>query len=115
MLTSDFMGRQSVRPAAVAGSWYPGDADGLRREVRSYLDAAVAPPGGRVVAIVAPHAGLMYSGTAAACSYRAVADSAYDAVVPGPTVRSAAHTLFWKSVPRRSTSMPSSASARPAK
>ena len=86
MLTSDFMGRQSVRPAAVAGSWYPGDADRLRREVRSYLDGAVAPPAGRVVAIVAPHAGLMYSGSAAGCSYRAVADSTYDAVVlAGPS------------------------------
>jgi AmmeMemoRadiSam system protein B len=81
MLTSDFMAQQSVRPAAVAGSWYPGDADRLRREVQSYLDEAPDPPAGTVAAIVAPHAGLLYSGPTAACSYRAVAGSAYDAVV----------------------------------
>ena len=50
-----------VRPAAVAGSFYPGDASALAAEVASYL--AEATPGAaraRVPkAIIAPHAGYM--------------------------------------------------------
>ena len=34
----------TLRPAAVAGSWYPGSADAIAREVDGYLEeAAVAP------------------------------------------------------------------------
>jgi AmmeMemoRadiSam system protein B len=54
----------------VAGSWYPGDAASLAREVDAHLaraSAVVAP--GRLVALVSPHAGLMYSGPVAAHAY----------------------------------------------
>jgi len=62
----------SVRPAAVAGTWYPGTRDALAREVDSYLDAASAGPRGEVTAIIAPHAGIMFSGPVAAFAYNAV-------------------------------------------
>ena len=51
-----------IRPTAVAGTWYPGSAGALTREVDAYLSAAAEGPAGRVQAIVAPHAGLMFSG-----------------------------------------------------
>lgn len=59
-----------IRPAAVAGSWYPASPDALGREVDGYVaDAAIEDvPAPR--AIVAPHAGLKYSGPVAAFAYK---------------------------------------------
>ena len=60
----------TVRPAAVAGSWYPGTAKAIVEEVDRYLDAAGAVDApGRLVALVSPHAGLRYSGPVAAHGY----------------------------------------------
>jgi AmmeMemoRadiSam system protein B len=64
-----------VRPAAVAGSFYPGDAAALAAEIAAYLaDAAsqarVAPV---PKAIIAPHAGYMYSGPVAGAIYARLA------------------------------------------
>ena len=63
----------NIRPAAVAGTWYPGTAEALARAVDGYLSLASAD-GGRSVrsltALIAPHAGLMYSGPVAAYAYR---------------------------------------------
>lgn len=59
-----------LRRAAVAGSWYPGTAPAIVREVDAYLEAAgQARPPGRLVALVSPHAGLRYSGPVAAHGY----------------------------------------------
>src|SRR6187397_3217591 len=72
--TSD-MRTDSIRPAAVAGSWYPGTRAALERDVDRYLDA-VGPgeiPRGRLDAVIAPHAGLMFSGPVGAYSYKAAA------------------------------------------
>src|SRR5215813_8698794 len=55
-----------VRKAAVAGSWYPGTASALADAVDHYLARASGDLPGDVVAVVAPHAGLMYSGPVAA-------------------------------------------------
>src|SRR6185295_9883293 len=60
-----------LRRAAVAGSWYPGEARAIASEVEEYLRAvpAGAPPPGRLVALISPHAGLRYSGPVAAHGY----------------------------------------------
>jgi len=59
-----------LRPAAVAGSWYPGRKDALAREVEAYLETAGEPRvSGRLVALISPHAGLRYSGAVAAHGY----------------------------------------------
>jgi AmmeMemoRadiSam system protein B len=71
----------SIRRAAVAGTWYPGTAGALTREVDAYLDAAGPGPGGDVDAIVAPHAGLMFSGPVGAHAYKAAATGVYEAIV----------------------------------
>jgi len=76
----------TVRPAAVAGSWYPASAGALAREVDGYLAMACAPPEGTIHAVVAPHAGIMFSGPVGACAYRAAARHEYDvAVLVGPS------------------------------
>jgi MEMO1 family protein len=64
-----------IRPAAVAGTWYPGSAGALTRDVDAYLDAVGDLPPGRVDGIIAPHAGLMFSGPVGAYSYKAAAGS----------------------------------------
>ena len=80
----------AVRPAAVAGSFYPGDPAALAAEVAAYL--AESPVEGRPVpkAIIAPHAGYIYSGAIAASVYarcRALAGRIRRVVLAGPAHR----------------------------
>jgi hypothetical protein len=65
----------AIRPAAVAGSFYPGDAASLATEVATYLAEALPSPNGLrgPKAIIAPHAGYMYSGPIAASIYARLA------------------------------------------
>ena len=75
---------ERVRPAAVAGTWYPGEASELGTYVERTLDAApawTAPEGERVRAMISPHAGYAYSGPTAAAGYRALRGQAYDRVI----------------------------------
>src|SRR6202790_2841927 len=67
----------TVRPAAVAGMFYPGAAPALKASVRALLDAAPRPAAdaGWPKALIVPHAGYIYSGPIAA--------SAYARLVPG--------------------------------
>lgn len=62
-----------VRPAAVAGSFYPADPRRLEAEVRGHLAAADPPAGARPKALVAPHAGFAYSGPVAGSAFRGLA------------------------------------------
>ncbi|MBF0470765.1 MAG: AmmeMemoRadiSam system protein B [Gammaproteobacteria bacterium] len=66
----------SVRPPAVAGSFYSGEAQQLQQEVNHYLahpgvalPPLVTPPR----AVILPHAGYRYSGMVAATGYRLLA------------------------------------------
>ena len=59
----------SVRQPAVAGAFYPGDAKELDATVRSYLAQAGEPTGPAPKAVIAPHAGYIYSGQVAASAY----------------------------------------------
>jgi AmmeMemoRadiSam system protein B len=75
------------RAAAVAGTWYPGTAGALAREVDQYLGAVGIVPSGRIDAVIVPHAGIMFSGPVAAHAYRAAAAAGpYDAaLLVGPS------------------------------
>ena len=76
----------SIRRAAVAGSWYPGTASALTAAVDGYLASISRDPQGDLVALVAPHAGLTYSGPVAAHAYRLLRDRTFDvAVLVGPS------------------------------
>lgn len=50
-----------LREPAVAGRFYPGRADELRRQVAALLDPKAVPPR-PALALVGPHAGYVYSG-----------------------------------------------------
>jgi len=78
---------KSIRRAAVAGSWYPASPAALAAAVDGYLHAARGRDvDGDLVALVAPHAGLMYSGPVAAYAYRLLSGRSFDvAVLVGPS------------------------------
>lgn len=59
-----------VRPPAVAGQFYPAEAETLQKMVRGFLQTAVSPtPPPFPKAIIAPHAGYIYSGPIAGTAY----------------------------------------------
>ena len=75
-----------VRPAAMAGTWYPADPGELAAAVDGYLAAATPPHDFEATALIAPHAGLVYSGPVAAHAWAAVRGRAFDAaVLVGPS------------------------------
>jgi AmmeMemoRadiSam system protein B len=70
------------RPSPIAGQWYPGDAAQLARSVDRYMDEATLPEiPGQVVAVMAPHAGHMYSGPVAGYAFAALRGLSPDVVV----------------------------------
>lgn len=74
---------KAVRPAALAGSWYPSSPAILLATARNLMrQAAPAPrPSGRPVALVVPHAGWAYSGVVAGAAYRLLAPGDFARVV----------------------------------
>ncbi len=88
----------SVRSPAVAGMFYPGEARELATTVQRLLaDAALrARPAPLPKAIIAPHAGYIYSGAVAASAYvrlRPLADRVRRIVLIGPCHRVAVRGL----------------------
>ena len=61
-----------TRPTAVAGTFYPGEGSALAREVASYLAGVPRRAGPAPKAIIAPHAGYVYSAPIAAAAYAEV-------------------------------------------
>jgi AmmeMemoRadiSam system protein B/AmmeMemoRadiSam system protein A len=91
-------GVNAIRPAAVAGMFYPGDARALAAEVEDLLgDAAQpAPRLGYPKALIVPHAGYIYSGPVAARAYDELAaarGAVRRVVLLGPTHRVAVKGL----------------------
>ena len=70
---ADGAGEQKVRPAAVAGAFYPADPQALSKMIDEMLATATPPAvDGTILAAVAPHAGYPYSGPVAAWTYAAI-------------------------------------------
>jgi AmmeMemoRadiSam system protein B len=79
-------GNTSVRPAAVAGMFYPDDPDELRTMVSEFLRRA--PQRAPSKALIVPHAGYIYSGSIAAAAYASVSGCKISRVVlVGPSHR----------------------------
>jgi MEMO1 family protein len=74
----------AIRPAAVAGTWYPGSAAALAEAVDGYLSHArhdAPDPFDPLIALIAPHAGLRYSGPVAAHAYALLKARTFDVIV----------------------------------
>jgi MEMO1 family protein len=59
----------TVRKPAVSGMFYPTDPETLRPMTRDFLRQARIPPGLNPKAVIAPHAGYVYSGAIAASAF----------------------------------------------
>ena len=97
-MREDNGGMNAVRPAAVAGMFYPGDARALAAEIRDLLGDVqhTAPRLGYPKALVVPHAGYVYSGGVAARAYDELATArgrVRRVVLLGPTHRVAVRGL----------------------
>ncbi|CAB5086108.1 hypothetical protein D3OALGB2SA_973 [Olavius algarvensis associated proteobacterium Delta 3] len=72
---------ETIREPAVAGRFYPKDAQKLKNAVMLFMGEAANTVHQKPVALVAPHAGYVYSGQIAADAYRQAAAHRYDLVV----------------------------------
>jgi AmmeMemoRadiSam system protein B/AmmeMemoRadiSam system protein A len=80
----------TVRQPAVAGAFYPADSAELARMVQGHLNNVKNLPSidGQIIALIVPHAGLIYSGPIAAYSYKLLENSGVDKVILcGPSHR----------------------------
>ena len=74
---------QGIRRAVHADRFYPKDAETLSRMIDSLMKTAEKSPRvqGRIIALIAPHAGYPYSGKSAALAYSQVRGMAFHSVV----------------------------------
>lgn len=71
-----------VHGPVVAGTFYPSDPVELRTRIRSLLAATETQEvSGRVVGLIVPHAGLVYSGPVAASGFALIDGEAFERVV----------------------------------
>lgn len=62
-----------LRPSPIAGTWYEGNSRSLAAKVDDFLNCVQLPAlNGDVVAVIAPHAGHVYSGMVAAYAFAAL-------------------------------------------
>jgi AmmeMemoRadiSam system protein B len=64
---------ETVRRPAVAGRFYPSETGALRSMIAEFLDSAPEGDESAPKAIIAPHAGYIYSGPVAATAYKRLA------------------------------------------
>jgi MEMO1 family protein len=84
-----------VRPPAVAGMFYTANPKALAREIDEMLNnASVEPIKGQVMALIAPHAGYVYSGLTAAHAYKLLEQRSYETVI----VLSPSHREYFRGV-----------------
>jgi len=74
--------KPKIRQPAVAGQFYPAQPDELGKMVDGFLAQAAVPAiPERIVALIAPHAGYVYSGAVAAHSYALLKGRKFERVV----------------------------------
>ncbi|NIV94035.1 AmmeMemoRadiSam system protein B [candidate division KSB1 bacterium] len=85
---------EDIRPAAVAGLFYPDDPKSLDDEITYLIEKGVGDFEGEIRALVCPHAGYMYSGLVAASGYRLLENQNYSVVA----VISPSHHEYFRGV-----------------
>lgn len=87
------MAVEKIRESVIAGSWYPGQPETLKKEIQNYLSQADVPSiTGELVGIVSPHAGYMYSGGVAAYGYKLLEQQSFDRVM----ILAPSHRAYFK-------------------
>lgn len=67
---------KTIKQPAVAGIFYPAEPEALQRQVREFIDAARHVTGAAPKALIAPHAGYIYSGPIAGSAYASLGNAA---------------------------------------
>jgi MEMO1 family protein len=71
-----------IRQPAVSGTFYANNADVLKADIDGYLAKAIPEKiEGKVLGLISPHAGYMYSGQTAAHAYKTLIGGHYDTVI----------------------------------
>ncbi|MFQ6067674.1 MAG: AmmeMemoRadiSam system protein B, partial [bacterium] len=71
-----------VRKPAVAGQFYTGDPVALTKELTEFFkNAKKEPILGKIIALIAPHAGYVYSGQVAAYAFKLLEGLSFETVV----------------------------------
>lgn len=71
-----------IRPSAIAGTWYPGDARTLAAAIDEFFaHVPAAPTTDQLIALISPHAGYPFSGQTAAHAYAQLRNQRFDTVV----------------------------------
>ncbi|KPJ50965.1 MAG: hypothetical protein AMJ41_00555 [candidate division Zixibacteria bacterium DG_27] len=85
--------RSLIRKPAVAGSFYPSDSVELSKMIAGFLSKVTKKGfGDRLVSLIAPHAGYVYSGLVAAHAYKELEGLDYDTVF----VISPSHSAYFR-------------------
>ncbi len=70
-----------IRPSPIAGTWYPGDSETLKKTVSEFIaQADVNALESKPIALISPHAGYAYSGSTAGHAFKTVQGNSYDLV-----------------------------------
>ena len=88
----------TIRLPAVAGQFYTDDPDLLRRQIKDFMQQASPQSIEHPKAVVAPHAGYIYSGPVAATAYKAlkpIADKIKRVVIMAPAHRYGFRGIAW--------------------
>jgi len=73
---------QEIRKPAVAGAFYPGNKTILKSQINEFLDnVEKSDIEGRILAVIVPHAGYVYSGQVAAYSFKELQGRKVNSVV----------------------------------
>jgi len=84
---------KDIRSPVIAGTWYPDNPKILRADIENFFHNV--PDGkidGRIIGLIVPHAGYVYSGQIAAFAYKTIRGEIFDAVIVlGPSHRTFFH------------------------
>jgi AmmeMemoRadiSam system protein B len=82
MPSARFISPQDIRKPVVAGQFYTDDPEALAHEIDDFLERAPQEKlPGEILALIAPHAGYMYSGQVAGFAYRQIQGRAFKTVI----------------------------------
>lgn len=86
---------KKIRPPQVAGYFYPAEPNTLQNEIQRMLsEAKLNKTFDKIIGIVSPHAGYMYSGKTAAFAYNAIKGKNYKTAV----VISPSHNEYFRGI-----------------
>jgi MEMO1 family protein len=74
-----------VIKSGIAGTWYPADANQLKKQIDQLFQEAKSNPKNDIIAIILPHAGYQYSGQTAATAIKSINRKFKRIIVIGPS------------------------------